>query len=162
MKKCVFSGTFDPPTVGHEEIIDKCLLIFDEVVVAVMQNPDKVPLLTEDERVCLLKKLYEREPRVKIRAFGGAAVDLLQEEGTPFYVRGVRNTVDFEYENQNYFASKKLCDKLITIYIPAEEDKLHISSSLVRASDRFKKDFKYCIPEKIYGELTKILEKKNV
>lgn len=162
MKKCVFSGTFDPPTIGHKDVIDKCLKIFDEVVIAVMQNPEKTPYLSEDERLYLLKKLYEDEPRVKVRSFYGAAVDLLKEEKTPFYVRGVRNTVDFEYENQNHFASKMLWGDIISIYLPAEEDKLHISSSLVRASDRFKKDFKYCIPEEIYGDLMKILEKKDV
>ncbi|MDE6586434.1 MAG: pantetheine-phosphate adenylyltransferase [Clostridia bacterium] len=162
MKKCVFSGTFDPPTRGHIEIIDKCLKIFDEVVVAVMVNPDKAPLLTSEERASLLKKLYKACPAVKVRTFGGAAVDLLAEEKTPFYVRGVRNTLDFEYENANHFASKKLSDNIITIYIPAEQDSLHISSSAVRTSLKFKKDFKDYIPDEILEDLIEILEKKNV
>lgn len=162
MKKCVFAGTFDPPTVGHKDVIDKCLKIFDEVVVAIMLNPEKTPCLGEAERLTLLQKLYADEPRVKVRTFYGAAVDLLKEEETPFFVRGVRNTVDFEYENQNHFASKKLYGDLVTIYIPADEDKIHVSSSLVRASDKFRKDYKYCVPEEIYGELVKILESKNV
>ena len=162
MKKCVFSGTFDPPTRGHREIIEKCLKIFDEVVVAVMINPDKTPLFTVEEREYLLKKLFKACPAVKVRTFGGAAVDLLKEENTPFYVRGVRNTVDFEYENLNHFASKKLYDGIITIYIPAEQDGLHISSSAVRTSFKFKKDFKDYIPEEILEDLLEILEKKNV
>lgn len=162
MKKCVFAGTFDPPTKGHADIIAKCLKIFDEVVVAVMINPEKTPYLTEEERLRLLRKLYAGEPRVKVRSFCGAAVDLLEEEGTPFYVRGVRNTVDFEYENANYFASKELKGDIIEIYFPAERDTLYISSSLVRASEMFAKDYKHCIPEEIYDDLKGILEKKNV
>ena len=161
-RKCVFAGTFDPPTVGHERIVESCLKMFDEVVVAVMINPDKTPYFSEDERIFLLKKLFSGEKRVKIRAFYGAAVDLLEEENTPFYVRGVRNTVDFEYENANFFANKKLKSDIITVYLPAEQQDLHISSSLVKNSIKFKKDYSEYIPEKIREELQSILEKKNV
>lgn len=162
MKKCVFSGTFDPPTVGHLSVIEKCLQIFDGVVVAVMVNPDKTPLLTMDERILLLNKLFDNDKRVEIITFDGAAVDLLRKVNTPFYVRGVRNTVDFEYENANHFASKKLYGEIVTIYIPAEQEVLNISSSLVKNSVKFKKDYKSYIPDKIFDTLLKILEQKNV
>lgn len=158
MKKCVFAGTFDPPTKGHEKIIRTCLEIFDEVVVAVMVNPDKKPLLSEEERRLLLSKLFVGEPRVEVVIFEGAAVDLLEKENTPFYVRGVRNTLDFEYENSNYFASKKLKEDLIEIYIPAEQENLQISSSLIRNSVRFKKDYSQYIPGAIWEDLQKMLE----
>lgn len=161
-KKCVFAGTFDPPTTGHERIIEKCLAIFDEVVVAVMLNPEKRPFLSENERISLLKKLFSGENRVKIISFDGAAVDLLERENTPFYVRGVRNTVDFEYENMNYFASKKLKKDIIEIYLPAEQEDLHVSSTLVKNSVKFKKEYKDYIPEKIRAEFLKIMENKNV
>lgn len=160
MKKCVFSGTFDPPTKGHENIIEKCLEIFDEVVVAVMVNPDKKPLLSDEERRQLLCKLFQENERVKVVVFEGAAVDLLERENTPFYVRGVRNTVDFEYENSNYFASKKLKKNLIEIYIPAEQENLQISSSLIRNSVRFKKAYSQYIPGAILEDLQKMLDKK--
>ncbi len=162
MKKCVFAGTFDPPTTGHKNIIEQCLKIFDGVVVAVMINSDKVPLLSEEQRQALLKKMYKDDSRVKVIVFGGAAVDLLEKENTPFYVRGVRNTLDFEYENINYFASKKLKKDMVTIYIPSEQENLHVSSKLVRNSLKFGKDFKDCIPEEIYGDFVEMLEKNNV
>ena len=162
MKKCVFAGTFDPPTCGHLRIIEKCLEIFDGVTVAVMVNPDKVPLISVGDRERLLKKLFSGDKRVKVRTFCGAAVDLLNEENTRFYVRGVRNTVDFEYENGDRFASEKLMPDLITIYIPADQDDLHISSSIVRNSVRFGKDYADYIPESILNELRQILEKKDV
>ena len=162
MKKCVFAGSFDPPTSGHKDVIEKCLKIFDEVVVAIMVNPKKTPFLSVEERELLINKLFKDESRVKVITFEGAAVDLLNRENTPFYVRGVRNTVDFEYENADAFASKKLKDDMITIYIPSEQDKLHISSSLARSSVKFKKDCKQLIPEEIYEDFIKFAEKKYV
>ena len=157
MKKCVFSGTFDPPTRGHKNVIETCLKIFEEVVVAVMVNPAKTPFFTTEQRLSLLGKLFKNQPRVKIRSFSGAAVDLLAEEDTVFYVRGLRNTVDFEYENADHFASKKLKNDIVTLYIPAEQDDLHISSSLVKNSVKFKKDYSNLIPEEIKEEFEKII-----
>lgn len=162
MKKCVFAGTFDPPTTGHKRIICDCLKIFDEVVVAVMVNTDKTPMFSEEERLYLLNKLFKDDGRVKILSFGGAVVDLLEMENTPFYVRGIRNTVDFEYENQNHFASKKLKGDLVTIYLPAEQEELHVSSSLVKNSIKFKKDFKDYIPSEISEDLIKIIKTKEI
>lgn len=162
MKTCVFAGTFDPPTVGHKEIVNKALQIFDGVTVALMINTDKTCLFTEEERLSLLKELFGAEKRVKVISFDGAVVDLLKRENTPFYVRGVRDIIDFEYENRNHFASKKLMDGLITIYLPAEQDSLHISSTLVRNSVKFNKEFYDYIPPEIQGSVRKILEAKNV
>lgn len=159
MKKCVYAGTFDPPTNGHKYVIDTCLKIFDEVVVAVMENPSKSALLSECDREKLLKQLYKDEGRVKVKVFSGAAVDLLEEENTPFYVRGIRNTVDLEYENANFFASKKLKEDMVTIYIPAEQDSLQISSSMVKSFIKFGKDYSGYVPEEIQNSLKEMLER---
>lgn len=162
MKTCVFAGTFDPPTVGHKEIVKKALEIFDGVTVALMINTDKTCLFTEEERLTLLRELFGAEKRVKVISFDGAVVDLLKRENTPFYVRGVRDIIDFEYENRNHFASKKLMDGLITIYLPAEQESLHISSTLVRNSVKFNKEFYDYIPPEIQSSVRKFLEAKNV
>lgn len=159
MKKCVYAGTFDPPTNGHKYVIDTCLKIFDEVVVAVMENPSKSALLSECDREKLLKQLYKDEHRVKVKVFSGAAVDLLEEENTPFYVRGIRNTVDLEYENANFFASKKLKEDMVTIYIPAEQNSLQISSSMVKSFIKFGKDYSVYVPEEIQNSLKEMLER---
>lgn len=162
MKKCVFSGTFDPPTVGHKKVIETCLSLFDEVVVAVMINTDKKPLLSTGQRKRLLEKLFAGERRIRVEIFDGAAVDLLEKENTNFYVRGVRNTVDFEYENANFFANKKLKEDIVTLYIPAEQECLHISSTLVRNSVKFKKEYGAYLPEEIRGEFFELMEEYNV
>lgn len=161
MKKCVFAGTFDPPTKGHKKVVENCLKIFDEVVVAILINPEKKTYFTVEEREKLLKKLFS-DKRVRVISFDGAAVDLLEKENTPFYVRGIRNTVDFEYENSNFFANKKLKGDIVTIYFPAEQEELHISSSIVRNSIKFKKDFFGYIPEEIYEDLQKLMKDRYV
>ena len=162
MKKCVYSGTFDPPTAGHKSVIEKCLKIFDKVVVAVMVNPQKEPFLTAAERVTLLKKLFCGNEGVEVCAFSGAAVDLLEREQTPFYVRGVRDAIDLDYENRDRYASEKLKSDLITVYIPAEQDETHISSSLVKNSVKFKKDFKNYVPAEIAADFEEILRNKGL
>lgn len=162
MKNCVFAGTFDPPTTGHKYVIDKALKIFDGVTVAVMVNPEKSCLFTEEERLQPLRAARFYTACVKVRTYRGAAVDLLKEENTPFYVRGVRDIIDFEYENRNRFASEKLMPEIITVYIPAEQDELHVSSSLVRNSVKFDKEFIQYIPAEIREAVIKLTEAKNV
>lgn len=162
MKKCVFAGTFDPPTSGHRAVVDTCLKIFDEVVVAVMVNTKKSPLLSEEQRKILLEKLFCGNPAVKVVIFEGAAVDLLKQENTVFYVRGVRSGIDFEYETADYYASKKLMPGLVELYIPAEQDKIQVSSTLVKNSIKFKKQLFDYVPEEIESDFLAMMEEKNV
>ena len=135
-KKCVFAGTFDPPTLGHKALIEDCLKIFDEVVIALLVNPAKAPFFTIEERKEMLRLTCPDE-RARIVVFEGTIAELLKKEGTDVYVRGVRNTVDFEYENANYFASCKLNENLTAVYLPCRQELLHISSSMVRNSLKF-------------------------
>ena len=162
MKKCVFAGTFDPPTSGHEAVVEACLKIFDEVVVAVMVNTAKKPLLSESRRAFLLEKLFRDKPQVKVTVFEGAAVDLLARENTIFYVRGVRNGIDYEYETADFLASKKLMPELVEIYIPAEQDKVQISSTLVKNSVKFRKELFDYVPEAVKEDFLSMLEEKDV
>ena len=161
MKKCVFAGTFDPPTTGHKSVVENCLKLFDEVVVAVMHNTSKSCWLTVEERLELLNKIFCGNPAVKVRSFDGAAVDILQSENTPFYVRGVRDTIDFEYEKRDFLASKKLMPEMVTLYIPAEQEQLQVSSTLVRNSVEFGKEWSFYVPEEIVRDLMKFAEKKK-
>lgn len=162
MKKCVFAGTFDPPTSGHKAVTDACLKIFDEVVVAIVENTSKHPMLTAEQRFTLLKKLYKDESAVKVTVFSGAAVDLLKRENTVFYVRGVRNATDYEYETMDYLASKKLMPELVEIYIPADQDKIQVSSTLVKNSVKFKKQLFDYVPEEIRSDFLAMTEEKDV
>ena len=138
IKKCVFAGTFDPPTLGHKAVIEDCLKIFDEVVVAILTNPHKKPVFNVEQRKEMLRLTVDNK-RIRLRTFSGTATALLAEENTPFYVRGIRNGVDLDYENANYYASKKLDNDFLTVYLPCPQELLHVSSSLVRNCLQFHK-----------------------
>lgn len=149
MKKCVFAGTFDPFTLGHEDTVKKCLMLFDEVVVAVAENRDKACMFTAEERATMVRAVFENEPRVRVAVWDGVVVGLLKRENTPFYVRGIRNTVDLEYENANFFASRDLDKAFIELYIPAEQHLLHISSTLVKNAIAFGTPYEDYVPEAV-------------
>ena len=136
-RKCVFSGTFDPPTLGHKQIIQSARELFDEVVIAVMVNPQKTPTFSFEQRKEMLELICGNLKGVKIIEFGGTVAELLEKEDTKFYVRGIRNTVDFEYENANYFATKKLKKDVVPVYLPCTQELLHVSSSMVKNSLKF-------------------------
>ena len=158
-KKCVFAGTFDPLTIGHESLIGQCLQLFDEVVVAILCNPAKAPLFTVEQRKEMLRLVFGNEPRIRVVKFSGTVAELLKKENTPFYVRGIRNTVDFEYENANYFASKRLNEEIIPVYLPCPQELLHVSSSMVRSSLQFNTPISDYVSEKVEAYI-RLLTKK--
>ena len=148
-KKCVFAGTFDPPTLGHKSMVDTCLKLFDEVVIALLVNPQKQPFFSVKEKKEMLALDYGDEPRVRVVEFSGTVAELLQKENTQFYVRGIRNTVDLEFENANFYASKKLDKDLVAVYLPCRQEYLHISSSMVRNSLKFSTPIDEYVTEKV-------------
>ena len=137
MRKCVFAGTFDPPTIGHKSVIEEGLKIFDEVVVAIMVNPMKTPCFSTEERKEMLALDFGEESRVRVVEFQGTVAELLAKENTKIYLRGIRNGVDLDFENANFYASKKLDPDLTAIYLPCKQELLHVSSSMVRNSLQF-------------------------
>ena len=154
-KKCIFAGTFDPPTLGHKALIDECLKLFDEVVVAIMVNPQKQPYFTLEQREKMLALTVKNNPRVRITSTMGTVAELLQKENTKFYVRGIRNSIDLDYENANFYASKKLDPDLTAVYLPCPQDLLHVSSSMVRNSLKFQTP----IDEYVTKEVKEYIEK---
>ena len=164
MKKCLFAGTFDPPTLGHKDIVLKCLEIFDEVIVAILINPNKRPLFSEEKRLSMLKKVFAAYPRVRVLSYDGLTVDLLKREGVRFYVRGIRNGTDYDYEAQLNFINVDMYREMITLFFPTRQEFLHISSGLVKDALRFHKNVDAYVPEEIRGDLLKYTQEaeKNV
>ena len=153
LKKCVFAGTFDPPTLGHKSMIEECLKLFDEVVVAILVNPDKKPYFTIEQRKEMLALDFEGEPRLRILAFEGTVAELLKQEDTKIYVRGIRNGIDLDYENANFYASKKLDKDITAVYLPCPQELLHVSSSMVRNSLKFGTPIDEYVSEKVKAYL---------
>lgn len=158
VKKCVFAGTFDPPTLGHKSMIETCANLFDEVVVAVMINPDKTPCFTVEQRKEMLALDVGYLPFVRIIGFSGTVAELLENEGTKTYVRGIRNGIDLDYENANFYASKKLDKDITAVYIPCPQELLHVSSSLVRNSLKFGTPIDEYVSEEVKAYIRKVKE----
>lgn len=155
-KKCVFAGSFDPPTLGHKAMIDDCLRLFDEVVAAVMVNPKKQPYFSVEQRKQMLSLMFKSEPRVKIIDFSGTAVELLAQEQTKIYVRGIRSCTDLDYENADFYASQKFDKDILTVYLPCRQELLHISSSIVRNCLMFRKPIDGYVDEEVKEYIEKI------
>ena len=160
-KKCVFAGTFDPPTLGHKSMIESCLQLFDEVVIGVLVNRAKTPCFSVEERLNMLSLCFddEQKKRIKMVVFEGTVVELLQKENTKNYVRGIRDSVDLAYENANFYASKKLDQNLLTVYLPCPQEYLHISSSMVRNSLAFGTPIDEYVTEEVKNYILKTKEK---
>ena len=156
IKKCVFAGTFDPPTLGHQSLIEECLKIFDEVVVAILVNPAKSPCFTLQQRQDMLALAFGNEPRVRVIVSENTVAEILKQENTPFYVRGLRNTIDFDYENANFYASKKLDPNLTAVYLPCPQELLHVSSSMVRNSLKFHTPIEEYVSKEVQAYIEKI------
>ena len=164
MKRCVFAGTFDPPTLGHKDIVLKCLELFDEVIVAILINPNKKPLFSEAARLAMLRKVFAAYKNVRVLAYDGLTVDLLKRENAKFYVRGIRNGTDYDYEAQLNYINMDMYKEMITVFLPTRQEFLHISSSLVKDALKFNKNVDKYIPEEIRGDLRKYMQEaeKNV
>ncbi len=164
MKRCVFAGTFDPPTLGHKDIVLKCLELFDEVIVAILINPNKRPLFSEEARLAMLRKVFAQYKNVRVLSYDGLTVDLLRRESAKFYVRGIRNGTDYDYEAQLNYINMDMYKEMITVFLPTRQEFLHISSSLVKDALRFNKNVDKYVPEEIRGDLKKYMQEagKNV
>ena len=161
MKRCVFAGTFDPPTLGHKDIVLKCLELFDEVIVAILINPNKRPLFSEEARLDMLRKVFAAYKNVRVLAYDGLTVDLLKRENAKFYVRGIRNGTDYDYEAQLNYINMDIYKEMITVFLPTRQEFLHISSSLVKDALKFNKNVDKYIPEEIRGDLKKYMQEAD-
>ncbi len=135
----VFAGSFDPFTIGHDDIVRRALSLFDRLVVVVARNPQKHYMFTAEERVEAIGKLYRDEPRVSVVAYGGMIVDIAAEVGAKFQVRGVRTTIDFEYERVAAEYNEKL-GGLETVLLYSKPQFSTISSTSYRTLVYFHKE----------------------
>lgn len=132
MKKCVFAGTFDPLTKGHEFVIEKCVDIFDKVIVAVGVNTEKKPKFTLEERVEMIKNTFANNLKIEVVAFEGMLVNFMRSNGISVNVRGVRNVDDYKYELNMERFNHDMLEGLTTLFIPTPKELVHVSSTAIR------------------------------
>lgn len=131
-KIAVFPGTFDPITLGHQDLIHRAAQIFDTIIVAVAENVKKAPLFTLDKRITMVQNAVQIDKNVQVLGFKNLLVDFAREHGAQVIIRGVRIAIDFEYELQLANMNKGLNPSIETIFLTPAEKYSYISSSLVK------------------------------
>ena len=131
-KTAIFPGSFDPFTAGHEDIVRRGLAIFDRIIVAVGYNIEKKGLLAADQRIRLISDVFEDEPRIEVIVYEGLTVDICRDLGVNFMLRGVRSSVDFEYERSIDYVNRMLSAEIENVLLMTDPSNAIISSSVVR------------------------------
>ncbi|ACB61427.1 MULTISPECIES: pantetheine-phosphate adenylyltransferase [Exiguobacterium] len=130
-------GSFDPITNGHLDIIERAAPIFDEIIVAVLNNSSKQPLFSVQERMELISEVTEHLPHIKVDAFNGLLVDYASTVGADVIVRGLRAVSDFEYEMQVASINKKMNDQIETLFMMTNNQYSFLSSSIVKEAAKY-------------------------
>jgi pantetheine-phosphate adenylyltransferase len=128
----IYPGSFDPLTNGHLDLIERGSKIFDELIVAILRNPEKAPLFTLEERRTMLKEMTARFANVRVDTFDGLLVDYAVQQKASAVLRGIRAISDYEYELQMAMMNRKLEPRLETVFMMPAETYSYLSSRLVR------------------------------
>ncbi|MBQ2677564.1 MAG: pantetheine-phosphate adenylyltransferase [Firmicutes bacterium] len=158
-KKALYTGSFDPLTYGHLDMIQRAAKMFDELVVGVIANPAKKPLFTVEEREEMIRDVVGDIPNVKVDHFTGLLADYVNSEGFDIVVRGLRATTDFEYELQMAHMNARLFkDKVETIFLMTQPEYSFISSSMMKEVRSLGGSVEGLVPDKILECMDKKLK----
>lgn len=146
MKIAVYAGSFDPPTYGHINIIERASRLFDQVDVLVSVNPDKKYLFSDEERLCMLEELTKDYPNVTVKIWNSLIADYCKKTGANILVRGVRNAMDFAHEFDLSLMNRHLNPSIETLLIPTEQKYFLIRSSSIKEAARFGGDVSTMVP----------------
>jgi pantetheine-phosphate adenylyltransferase len=152
---CLFPGTFDPITLGHVDIIDRAIPLFDKIIVGIGLNSSKVPMFSDDQRVQWINDIYKNEPRVEGAMYEGLTIEYCKQIGARFILRGIRYVSDFEYEKTIADANRTLDKSIETIFLTGEPKYTSVASTIVRDIIRNGGDAKPFLPEEVYQSLAK-------
>ena len=164
MRIAVYPGSFDPITNGHLDVVRRAARVFDRVVVAVLGNPRKHPLLDADRRVTVIRAALDADPSlagvVDVRTFDGLTVDFCHEVGAGFLVRGLRAIADFESELQLAHNNHQLAPDVDTVFFMTSLEHSYVSSSLVKEIALFGGDVSSMLPAAAVAALGDALPKR--
>ena len=152
--KAIYSGTFDPITNGHLDIIERASKIFDTLIIAVASSHNKEPMFNISQRVEMIKKATIHISSIEIIEFDNLLVDFIRDNNANVIIRGIRNIRDFEYEQSMNYANSSLNSEIETIYLMPQLQHSYISSSLVRTLLEFNGKIDHLVPL----EINKLLE----
>ena len=147
MKLAVFPGSFDPLTKAHVDILNRALPLFDRVVVGIGKNTNKQSLLSIEQRINIIEKVYEHESRIEVIAYEGLTVQFCRNLGAAYMIRGIRTVSDFEYEKAIAQMNHVMEPDIESIFILSKPGYSAISSSIVRDILRYKGDISPFVPK---------------
>jgi|TARA_B100001063_G_C16773580_1_gene563347 pantetheine-phosphate adenylyltransferase len=148
-RKAIYSGTFDPITNGHLDIIARAANIFDEVIIAVAQSELKGPMFSHEKRVEFVNAATHHLPNVRVEGFDTLLVDLATQLNVNTIIRGLRAVSDFEFELQMGYANASINDKIETLYLMPTLENAFVSSTIVREIIRFDGKFQHLVPKEV-------------
>ncbi|MEN9876095.1 MAG: hypothetical protein RLZZ529_1092 [Bacteroidota bacterium] len=148
MKKAIFPGSFDPITLGHQDIINRALPLFDEIVIAIGINADKKYMFSLEDRKRFIEKTFQNEPKISVITYEGLTIDLCHKINANFILRGLRNPADFEFEKAIAHTNRRL-SKIETVFLLTAAKTSYISSSIVRDVIRNHGEYELLVPEAV-------------
>ena len=146
MRKAVFPGSFDPITLGHTDIIERALPLFDEIILAIGTNSNKNYMFSLEERLRFLKETFKNEPKITVTTYQGLTVDFCKEQDAGFLLRGLRNAQDLEFEKAIGQTNYKMSG-IDTLFFITSSGKSHISSTVVRDVIRNNGNYEFMVPD---------------
>jgi pantetheine-phosphate adenylyltransferase len=157
----LYPGSFDPMHLGHLDIVEQAVELFGQVVIAAMYNPAKTDgLFSIDERVEMISASTAHLDGVRVEPFGGLAIDAAAEFGVDFIVKGLRNSGDFEIEQQMAQTNHSVTG-IRTVYLPCRPDQVFLTSRFIREIAQYRKDVSHLVPAPVADALTRIYATKT-
>ncbi len=148
MKRAVFPGSFDPLTLGHKDIIDRALPLFDEIIIAVGINSSKQYMFNLEQRISFIKETFKSNKKIKVDTYQGLTIEYCQKVKSDFILRGLRNPADFEFEKAIAHTNRKM-SKIETVFLLTSANTSYISSSIVRDILKNKGDVSRFVPKAV-------------
>jgi pantetheine-phosphate adenylyltransferase len=148
MKRAIFPGSFDPITLGHLDIIQRALPLFDEIIVAIGINAEKKYMFSLEQRSQFITQTFANEPKIKVISYSGLTIDLCKQQNASFILRGLRNPADFEFEKAIAHTNRVLSG-IETVFLLTSAKTSFISSSIVRDVIRNGGDYTLLVPNNI-------------
>lgn len=155
MRICLFPGTFDPVTLGHTDIIDRAIPLFDKIVVGIGRNINKTPMFSDQQRIDWLNEIYSDNENVEAVLYDGLTVNCCKEIGAKFILRGIRYVNDFEYEKAIADMNRSLADNIETVFLTCLPQFTSVASTLVRDVIRNGGDVSRFLPKAVNKSIKK-------
>ncbi len=155
IKKALYPGSFDPITNGHLDVLERARKMFDEVVIAVLNNSEKKSFLPVQTRVELIQEAVKNMKNVTVASFNGLTVEFAKNVGANFLIRGLRTITDFEYEVQLCQTNQVIAPEIDTVFLSTKPEHNFISSSIVKELSNYKTDISKFVPKNVVEYLKK-------